>query len=60
MPKKRGRPMKEYSKIDRVTIRMGRNEKDMLAYLTKKTGISVSDIVRNGIRMTYNLEKSKE
>ena len=52
--------MKEYSKIDRVTIRMGRNEKDMLAYLTKKTGISVSDIVRNGIRMTYNLEKSKE
>lgn len=60
MPKKRGRPMKEYSKIDRFTIRMGRNEKDMLAYLTKKTGISVSDIVRNGIRMTYNLEKSRE
>lgn len=60
MLKKRGRPMKEYSKIDRVTIRMGRNEKDMLAYLTNKTGISVSDIVRNGIRMTYNLEKSRE
>lgn len=52
--------MKEYSKIDRVTIRMGRKEKDMLTYLTEKTGISVSDIVRNGIRMTYNLEKSRE
>lgn len=60
MSKKRGRPMKEYSKIDRVTIRMGGNEKDMLEYLTKKTGISISDIVRNGIRMSYNLEKSRE
>lgn len=60
MPKKRGRPTKECSKINRVTIRMGRNEKDMLEYLTKKTGISISDIVRNGIRMSYNLEKSRE
>lgn len=60
MSKKRGRPTKEYSKIDRVTIRIGKNEKDMLTYLTKKTGISVSDIVINGIRMSYNLEKGRE
>ncbi len=60
MSKKRGRPPKENSKINIVTIRMSKNEKDMLEYLTKKTGVSVSNIVRNGIRMSYNLEKGRE
>ena len=49
-----GRPRRDGSKTGRIEIRISAEEEQML------TGESKSDIIRKGIRMSYNLEKYNE
>lgn len=51
--------MKKEKKDKGHFIRMNKTENDMLEYVQKCTGKSYSDIIRNGIRIIYNLEKVK-
>lgn len=54
---KRGRPKKNDGKNYRIELRMDEKSKEMIEYLVDKTGKSISNIVRESIRMSYNLEK---
>lgn len=55
----RGRPLKEFGKKSgRITMRIDNNDRIMLAYLEDKTGESKTAIIKNGLRMYYNLKKS--
>lgn len=55
----RGRPLKEMGKKNgRLTMRIDNNDRIMLAYLADKTGESKTVIIKNGLRMYYNLKKS--
>ena len=58
--KRRGRPKIERPK-DRI-IRVRLDEKDMakLEYVRNKFGESSSDVLREGLRMRYNLAMFKE
>ena len=58
--KKRGRPPKEGSKHNRIFTRIGEKDGAMLEYLVSRTGLSMSDIIRNGIRIQYNMQKHKD
>ena len=54
-----GRPKKETSKTDIVSLRLRREDAEKLEYLSAKTDRSKTDILLNGLRMVYNLEKNK-
>ena len=54
-----GRPKKSYSKNARITVRLTDKEIESLQYLTVKTGETMTDIIRKGLRMMWNLEKNK-
>lgn len=54
-----GRPKKETSKTDIVSLRIRREDAEKLEYLTMKTDRSKTDILLNGLRMVYNLEQNK-
>lgn len=41
-------------------IRVSKEEIEMLKYVSERTGKSASDIMRDGLKMTYNLEKYRE
>lgn len=56
----RGRPKKDESREHCKTVRLDDNECERLRYLENKLGVSSSEILRNGLRMLYNLEKAKE
>lgn len=55
-----GRPRRDGSKTGRVELRISTEEEQMLNDLSELTGESKSDIIRKGIRMSYNLEKYNE
>lgn len=55
----RGRPKKDNSRCRICKARLTDEEMKMLEYLYAETGQSVSDILRAGIKMQYNLEKYK-
>lgn len=55
-----GRPRRDGSKTGRVELRISTDEKQMLNDLSELTGESKSDIIRKGIRISYNLEKYNE
>lgn len=55
-----GRPRRDGSKTGRVELRISTDEEQMLNDLSELTGESKSDIIRKGIRMSYNLEKYNE
>ena len=48
------------SKTERLHIRMSRSESDMLRFASEKLGMSVSDVVRKGIFVEYNLAKIQD
>lgn len=55
----RGRPLKEIGKKNwKISLRLDNECQRMLVYLMEKTGESKPDILRNGLRMYYNLKKS--
>lgn len=55
-----GRPRRDGSKTGRVELRISTEEEQMLNDLSELTGESKSDIIRKGIRISYNLEKYNE
>ena len=54
------RPRRDGSKTGRIEIRISADEEQMLNDLSDLTGESKSDIIRKGIKMSYNLEKYNE
>lgn len=59
MGKKKGRPVKENSKKERCFIRLSEDDIKMLNFVAATTGKSKSEIFRDGLRTTYNLERCK-
>ena len=57
---KRGRPCKDGSKKRRFEIRLDEKNREMLEFLAEKTGKTKTDIMTNGLRMYYNLEKYRD
>lgn len=55
----RGRPEKEDSLNDRINIRVGEGDTDMLNHLMIETDRTKSDIVRSAIKFYYNYMISK-
>lgn len=55
--KKRGRPMIENAKKERLGIRLSDEDINMLDYLCYQTGKSKSDIVRESLKIYRNLVK---
>ena len=55
--KVRGRPCKDEGRSKVISLRLSMDEASKLVYLSEKTGMSVSDILRNGIRLQYNIHK---
>ena len=55
-----GRPRRDGSVRVRIEIGIWAEEKQMLNELSELTGESKSDIIRKGIKMSYNLEKYNE
>ena len=56
---KLGRPKKEETKRWPFKLRMSEQEIRMLEYIQKSTGKTKSEIMLGGLKMSYNLEKSK-
>lgn len=56
---KMGRPT-DNPRTKFVGIRLTKDEKEMLDYCMENLGLSISDIVRNGIREIYRKRKEKE
>ena len=54
MRDKRG---KKEVKSGRFNFRMSQEDADMLRFIRDRTGESLSDIFRNGLKMQYNLER---
>lgn len=57
---KKGRPAKEDSFNERIIIRVGENDTDMLNHLMIETERTKSDIVRSAIKFYYNYMISKQ
>ena len=55
-----GRPRRDGSRKSTFIFRLKSEEEQMLNELSELTGESKSDIIRKGIRMSYNLEKYNE
>ena len=55
-----GRPRRDGSRKSTFIFRLNSDEEQMLNELSELTGESKSDIIRKGIRMSYNLEKYNE
>ena len=54
------RPRRDGSRKSTFIFRLNSDEEQMLNELSELTGESKSDIIRKGIRMSYNLEKYNE
>lgn len=55
--RKRGRPRSEKPKGKQTNIRLSDEEQDMLSFMCYKTGKSQTDIIREALKMKYNLVK---
>lgn len=50
---------KKIAKNGRLSMRLGKEEQEMLSYIAVNSGESISKIVRDGVKMRYNLEKAR-
>ena len=57
--KKRGRPVKEFSKKYRLEIRMGPEDKDILEELVATTGMGRTKIMLAALRLYYAMRLNK-
>lgn len=53
----RDKRSKKEVKSGRFNFRMSQEDADMLRFIRDRTGKSLSDIFRNGLKMQYNLEQ---
>ena len=58
--KKKGRPRKEDARNYHHTLRLSSSDVEKIRYLETETGKSVSEILREGIKIQYNLQRCKE
>lgn len=58
--KTRGRPKKDDSKNYIFSMRLSEEYGEMLEYAARVQGKSKVDVIKNGIRMSYNLAKCHE
>lgn len=54
---KRGRPAKEDGKTKTLKVRLTDSEEEKLLYLSMETGRTKSEIIRDGLKMVYNLQR---
>lgn len=47
------------SKTEKFVVRISREDREMLSHTSEKMGISMSDVIRNGISGQYDLVKYK-
>lgn len=59
MGKKKGRPVKEGSRRNKCDIRLSDAEIEMLDFVSMRTGKTNSDVLREGLKTLYNLERCK-
>lgn len=52
--------MSEEKKNKDIKIRVSEKDLEMIDYICAQTGKTASEILRNGVRIQYNLEKVKE
>lgn len=57
--KKRGRPLVGGGKNIKIQVRLSAEDAARIGYVREKTGKTTSEIVREGIRMQYNLAQFK-
>lgn len=57
--KRRGRPSSDNRKNDCCSVRMSEDQSNMLDYIMRNTGESKTDILMKGLKMQYNLCKSR-
>lgn len=57
--KKRGRPVVGSAKTHQYRLRLSADDVHMLEFIHNKTGKNKAEILRNGIRMQYNLAQFK-
>lgn len=55
--KTRGRPPKEDSKADQYRLRLNKEDRSMLEHLSVESGMSMSEILRRGLRIQYNMAR---
>lgn len=55
MNNQRGRPPKKDSKTDQYRLRLNSEERAMLEYLSEKLETDMSDILRRGLKIQYNM-----
>lgn len=57
-----GRPPKRDGSVknEQYRLRLSQEEAGMLAYISNKTGESKADILRNALKMQYNLTRCTE
>lgn len=60
MEKKRGRPRKKDARKGGYRLRLNQNEEKMLAFIMCQTRKTKADILRDGLKMQYNLAKYLE
>lgn len=58
--KKRGRPSGENVRGVRYTVRLSKEEDEMLSYVSTKRHQKRTDVIRQAIKTQYLLEKNKE
>lgn len=55
--RKRGRPVEDEPKNNRIMVRISDNDTNILTDLAEKTGVARSEIMRRALKMYYNLSK---
>ena len=55
--KKRGRPLKEDPKSERFLLRLDSEDRAMLEHLSAESGMNMSDILRRGLKIQYNMAR---
>lgn len=58
--KKRGRPRKEVARRNRVQCKMTDEEYEMLHYLCEKNDKTITAVLLDSVKISYNLEKFKK
>lgn len=55
--KNRGRPRKENSKTDQFRVRLDAEDRAMMEHLSVESGMSMSEILRRGLRIQYDMAR---
>ena len=58
--RKRGRPKKENARHNRIQCKMTDEEYEMLHYLCERNNKSITAVLLDSVKISYNLEKFKK